>query len=320
MRIFPAIAFCAALALPAHAAVLRGGTTLGAASVRLSDLFDGVARDLVIGSGPEPGGQIVVESAQLGAIARQFNVDWRPTSTADRIVLERPGKPFPREQAIAALRLALRVAGAAADAEIEMPGYLPPVVPNDATPHADVGQLDYAASDGRFTAVLSITDPGMAPVHARLSGHVVEMSDVPVATHRLTPGTIIGPADLQMTRLRTAAVRGEVVQFSAQAIGLALRRAIGPGAPLLLADLGRPQLVQKGEPVQMQLDTPGLSLSARGVAMESGAAGERVRVLNVQSRAVMEAEVLGAGQVRVSGTTPVFLAPGAAVPVRIAAR
>ena len=76
---------------------------------------------------------------------------------------------------------------------------------------------------------------------------------------------------------------------------MALRHPVGPGAPLPIADLSRPFTVQKGEAVQMQLDTPGISLSAQGIAMDNGATGERVRVLNVQSRAIVEAEVSGSG-------------------------
>ena len=221
---------------------------------------------------------------------------------------------------MAALRAALATAGVSADADVDMPGYVAPLVPTEAVARAEAGQLDYHPVEGRFTAVLSVTAAGMTPSHTRLSGRVVEMVELPVAARRLLPGDIVGPADIKTARLRANAVRGEVAQVAAQAVGMAMRHAIGPGAPILLADLGRPFMVQKGEPVQMDLDTPGISVSAQGVAMDSGATGERVRVLNVQSRAVVEAEVSGTSRVRVSGTTPVLLPPGAPVPVRVAAR
>lgn len=319
MRMLP-LALLALAALPVHAATLRGGTTLSDSLVRLSDLFEGVENDRVIGPSPEPGGRIIVESAQLGAIARQFSIDWRPSSTADRLVLERPGRAFPRVETLAALRVALAVAGVSADADVEMPGFAPPLVPTDVRATAEVGQLDYNATSGLFTDVLSVTAAGMSPGHSRLSGRVVEMVELPVTMHRMMPGDVIGAADIQMGRLRANAVRADVVQLPAQAVGMALRHPIGPGAPLLLADLARPQAVQKGEIVQMRLETPGISVNAQGVAMDSGAIGERVRVLNASSRAVVEAEVLASGRVRVSGTAPVLLPPGTTVPVRIAAR
>ncbi|WP_158746027.1 flagellar basal body P-ring formation chaperone FlgA [Acidisphaera sp. L21] len=319
MRALP-LALMVIVAFPAAAATLRGGTTLTDQQVRLSDLFDGVDNDRVIGPSPDPGGRIIVESAQLGAIARQFSVDWRPSSTADRIVLDRPGRPFSRDLAVDALRDALSVAGVATDAEVEMPGFTPPIVPTGATGTAEVGQLDYNSTSGQFTAVLSVTAPGMSPAHTRLSGRVSEMVAVPVAVHRMMPGDIIGPNDLQIARLHANAVRSDVAQAPAQAIGMTLRHPVGPGAPIPVADLARPQMVQKGEAVQMRLETPGIQLIAQGIAMDGGAMGEHVRVLNASSRAIVDAEVLGTGRVRVSGTTPVVLPAGASMPVRLAAR
>jgi flagella basal body P-ring formation protein FlgA len=317
---WPILAVAITLAAPSHAATLRSSTTLSAREVRLSDLFDGVVSDRAIGPGPDTGGRIVVEAAQLAAIARQFNVDWRPAGSNDRIVLDRPGQAFPREAALAALRAALATAGVSADADVEVPGFIPPMVPIDADARADAGQLEYDAGSGRFTAVLSVTADGMNPVHARLSGRVQEMVALPVATRRMMPGDVIRPADVQMTRLRTSAVRAEVARLPAEVVGMAMRHPVGPGAPFVLADMGRPMAVQKGDAVQMELDGPGLSLSAQGVAIDGGALGERVRVLNAASRAILDAEVIGSGRVRISGTAPVILPPGASVPVRVASR
>src|SRR5579864_5897239 len=109
----------------AEGATLRTTTTLHAAVVRLSDLFDeaGANADRVLGPGPGAGGRIVVEAAQLGAIARQFGVDWRPSSSADRAVLDRPGRPMRREDVLRAVKSALMAGGASADCDIELAGF-----------------------------------------------------------------------------------------------------------------------------------------------------------------------------------------------------
>ena len=73
----------------------------------------------------------------------------------------------------------------------------------------------------------------------------------------------------------------------------------------------RPSMVQKGATVLMMLDSPGIALTAQGQAMEAGAIGERIRMLNPVSHAVIEAEVIGPDRVRV--------APNA-VPLKVSVR
>jgi flagella basal body P-ring formation protein FlgA len=59
----------------------------------------------------------------------------------------------------------------------------------------------------------------------------------------------------------------------------------------------------------MQLVAGGLSLTAQGQALEGGAVGDRIQVLNPGSRAVVEAEVVGIDRVRIdAGSTPVMVA------------
>ena len=294
-----------------QAATLRTATVLRDDVVRLSDLFEGVKNDRPIGPGPELGGRIFVEAPQLDAIARQFSVDWRSTNAGDRVVLERPGRPFPREQATAALRTALQSAGVSASADLDLAGYAPPMLPPDERVTADVGQLDYDPSSGRFTALLALSAPDMQPVHTRLSGRVQEMVDVPVATRRLLPGDVIASADVTLGHLRADAVRTEIARDAVQAVGMAVRRPVAPGVPFSLADLEHPVVVQKGEAVQIHLEYPGLLISAQGVALDAGAAGDRIRVMNTTSRAVLDAQVAGTGEVRlVSRSASPSLTPG----------
>ncbi len=287
---------------PAYAATLRSMTTLHAPVVRLSDLFDeaGANADRVLGPGPGAGGRIVVEAAQLGAIAHQYGVDWRPVSSADRAVLDRPGRPLRREDALDAVKSALVGAGASPDCDIELPGFTPPLVPLEADPRPVVSDLDYDSAAGRFSAVLSISGTAMEPIHMRLAGRVDDTVDLPVATTRLLAGSVLHADDIHIARVHTTLIRSEVVRRTGDAIGMQLKRPLAAGQPLAVSELMRPSMVQKGAGVTMLLDSPGITLSAQGQALESGAIGERIRVLNPVSRAVIEAEVIGPDRVRVA--------------------
>ena len=286
----------------AEAATLRTTTTLHAAVVRLSDLFDeaGTNADRVLGPGPGAGGRIVVEAAQLGAIARQFDVDWRPASSADRAVLDRPGRPLRRDDVLAAVKTALMAAGASADCDVDLADFTPPLVPIDAVPQPVVSDLDYNASAGRFSAMLSIAGAAMEPLHLRVDGRADDTVEVPVTTTRLSAGSVLRAEDVHVARVRTTMLRGEVARRPEDAIGMQAKRQLAAGQPLEMSELMRPSMVQKGATVLMMLNSPGISLTAQGQAMEAGAIGERIRVLNPISRAVVESEVIGADRVRVA--------------------
>ncbi len=307
----PGLLAATMLATPAAAATLRALTTLTAPVVRLSDLFDdaGAEAQRVLGTAPAPGGRIVVEAAQLAAIARQFGVDWRPSSPSDRAVLDRPGKLLPREPVMAALKDALVGVGAPDDADIDLPGFTPPLIPQDADPHSVIEQVDYDATSGKFTGILAISADGMSMLRVRLSGTVQPMVEVAVPAHRLLPGVVIRADDLQMVRVRAGLVRGEVARVAEQAVGLAPRRQMTPGQPMLLAELGHLAAIQKGAQVAMVLETAGLTLLAQGISLEPGGIGDRIQVLNPASRAVVEAVVIAPDRVRIEpGSTPLLQA------------
>ena len=302
MKLLSMLLACAAL--PATAATLKPFTTLSGPVVTLADLFDG-AGDRALGPAPAPGARITVEARQLEAIARQYGVDWRPMGASDRAVLDRPGRALGRDEVTGPLRAALAAAGAPRDGELELPGFTAPVVGMGAT-QPEVMQLELDSSSGRFTALVSVAGDGGPAAQLRLSGRMLEMADVPVPRRRMVPGDVIETGDLEWVRMRATQAKGEVVRAMREAVGQALRHAVQPGQPIQLADLGRPVVVQKGTPMLLALNTPGIELTTQGVAMEPAGMGERIHVLNPASRVVVEAEVTGPGRARVlPGSAPV---------------
>jgi flagella basal body P-ring formation protein FlgA len=300
------LGFC--LIAPAHAAALKTRTTLHGPQVFLRDLFDdaGENADRLLGPGPGPGGRIVVEARQLKAIAQQYDVDWEPISHADRAVLEWPGRPLRREAVLTAVRAALVAQGAAPDCDIAIPGFNPPIVPLSGVSAPVITQLEFDRDLGRFTAMLTVAGDGMEPIATRLSGEVADVMEVPVAVTRLVAGTIAGADDIRMARVHVTSVHTEVARDPAMVIGMQLRLQMQAGVPIPLANLMQPTQITRGDAVQLQLQAGGLWLTGQGVALESGAVGDRIRVRNISSQAVIDAEVIRPGEVRVvPGSSPI---------------
>ncbi|MBC7802056.1 MAG: flagellar basal body P-ring formation protein FlgA [Gemmatimonadaceae bacterium] len=203
------------------------------------------------------------------------------------------------------MRAALAAAGGPRDGELELPGFSPPMVGLSASIRAEVTQVEFDAGSGRFTALVGVVADGLPAAQLRLSGRLLELVELPVPRRRMIPGDVIATGDLEWVRMRAGLVRGDVVRAMRDAVGQALRFGVQAGAPIRLSDLGRPALVQKGTPVILALDSPGIQLTAQGMAMEPAGLGERVHVLNPASKVVVEAEVTGPGRARVlPGSTP----------------
>ena len=84
-----------------------------------------------------------------------------------------------------------------------------------------------------------------------------------------------------------------------QVIGMAAKVALRNGQALRTDDLVKPQIVQRNEAVTIYYEVPGIMLTVRGKATESGAMGDVVGVLNIQSNRTVQATVIGPGRVAI---------------------
>jgi len=292
------------LALPgkvrAEVVVLRSQSLVEDQVIRISDLFDGTTRgDVVIGAAPAPGQRYVIEASQLASIARRFNVDWRPTSGAERSVIERPGRALSREAALEVVRAELHGLGLPADAELELAAFSPPILPLNALPRLSAEGGHYESASNRFAATLIVMADGMPSIRMRVAGRAIATVPAVIATRRLAVGDVVGPEDARLVKLRAERVRPGTAQRLEDVVGMQLRRPTSSDLPFMGADLMAPHVITKNEVVMMVVEGPGLSLTTQGRALEAAPRGGRLNVMNLTSRSVVEAEAIGPGRVRV---------------------
>ena len=275
--------------------------------LRLADIFEnaGDAGAATIGAAPAPGRRMLLDAATLSAIARRHGLAWRPLSGEERSIVERPGRPIPREEVESLLREELVRLGMDPEAEMELPGFAPPVVPLGALPQATIEAAHFEAQTKRFAATLVVAADGMPSWRGRVAGRALTTVPVVVATRRLAVGEVVSPGDLREVRMRTERVRPGTAQRTEDVRGKQLRRPIGADLPFMLVDLTAPSIVRKNQLVLMVLEGPGLALTAQGRAMDDAARGDRIPVMNLASRSIVEAEAIGPGRVRVTpGAVP----------------
>jgi flagella basal body P-ring formation protein FlgA len=94
-----------------------------------------------------------------------------------------------------------------------------------------------------------------------------------------------------------------------------MRHPMRAGQALRVADLTKPDLVQKDQGVTLIYQTAGLYLTTRGKAIDNGTEGDVVNVMNLQSKRTVTGIVTGRGQVTIQIATPqpvVITDPGVA--------
>ncbi|MBR1169852.1 flagellar basal body P-ring formation chaperone FlgA [Bradyrhizobium liaoningense] len=161
----------------------------------------------------------------------------------------------------------------------------------------------YDARSGRFDIAFEIANDGnAAPTKLRFAGTAIETVEVAVLTRDIDRAELLKSSDLSLERRPKAEVAGEPASRD-RSIGMQLRRGMRAGTPIRAADLVRPDFVVRDQAVTIIYQVPGLYLTTRGKAIESGAEGDTVSVLNLQSKRTLTGVVTGRGQVTVQGAS-----------------
>jgi len=161
----------------------------------------------------------------------------------------------------------------------------------------------YDARSGRFDIAFEIAnDSNPTPAKLRFTGTAIETVEVAVLTRDIDRLDLLKSSDVALERRPKAEVTGEPASRD-RSIGMQLRRPMRAGTPLRAADIVKPDLVVRDQAVTIIYQVPGLYLTSRGKAIESGAEGDSVSVLNVQTKRTLTGVVTGRGQVTIQGAS-----------------
>ena len=280
---------------------LRNAIVVEGSDITLGDLFKGVGElaFVAVRPAPEPGERLSIRTRVLQEFARGKGLDWQVPAGLHSIQVERAGRPIPRQDLEAAIRPELRAAGASGSFEIDLQGRGGGInVPPDAAYQIEASAVDFDRRTSRFSAALKISGSGFATKRLNVAGYARKLVELPVLTRRLGKGVIIRADDLSLVEMRASQSQQNTARDESDLIGLETKRALQANRPIRLSDVQTPVLVKKGALVTMLVRTPSMSLSAVGQALEDGAMGEVIRILNPKSHKTVQGTVVSKGQVQ----------------------
>jgi flagellar basal body P-ring formation protein FlgA len=165
----------------------------------------------------------------------------------------------------------------------------------------------YEPRSGRFDVSFEIAnDTNNNRTKLRFTGIAVEMLEAAILTRNVERGDVLKASDV-VTERRPKAEVGSDAAPRGRAVGMQMRKGLRAGQPLKVADLGKPDLVQKDDNVTLIYEAAGIYLTSRGKAIDNGTEGDTVTVLNLQSKRTITGTVVGRDQVAIAIAMPRLL-------------
>jgi flagellar basal body P-ring formation protein FlgA len=301
----------AAAEQPAAGPALRREVIVTGELVRIGDLVEnaGAVAEVAIFRAPDLGQTGGVSARRIAEAVRAHHIIGLDTRGIDQVAVTRASRAVTAKDIEARLLRALTVQHGLADAKDLGIAFDHEVrtlyVEPDATADLTIARLNYDPRSRRFDAALEL--PGAAAARRaplRLTGMLTETFEAVVPVRALAQGEALKASDLAIERRPKGELTSATVTAVTQAVGLAAKRALPAGKVIRQTDLIKPELVSRNESVTIVFEAPGILLTVRGKALEAGAQGDLINVLNVQSKRTVQATVVGPGRVAVNATTP----------------
>mgnify|MGYP001244590476 CR=1 FL=1 len=253
--------FLVAGAKRAFAASLRLEGTITGDYIRLGDIFDGTKNaDYVLGPAPAPGKEMILNAKTLYKIASALDVDWKPDSPIEQIILRREATVLPQSDITADI-----------------------VLPAGTDETLAVTALEIDPQTDRFNAVIVSPSAENPLKRATVSGRIERLLAVPVLRNSLKNGDIIGAMDIDWIDLPQNKIPNGTVMAEKDLIDMTPKRTASAGKPLLLNDRTPPKMVDRGDAVTLVFESGPMVLTAKGKALQDGAIGDMIRVSNTDS-------------------------------------
>jgi flagellar basal body P-ring formation protein FlgA len=305
-----------ALALPAQAAddgiaapTLRANVTVTSDVVRVGDLIDnaGSAALIPVYRSPDLGTTGTLTVAQVLGVLRAKQVIGVMTGDIKEVQVSRLARTLANKDLENAVASALERRFGLGDAANIMVTFDRGIA-DMRLDASNTGALQavatrYDARGGRFDIAFEINnDSNPAPTKLRLTGTAIETVEVAVLTRDIDRSDMLKSSDVAQERRPKAEVAGEPTPRE-RAVGMQLRRPMRAGTPIRVADIARPEFVSRDQSVTVIYQVPGIYLTTRGKAIEGGAEGDTVSVINLQTKRTLTGVVTGRGQVTVQGSS-----------------
>ena len=149
---------------------------------------------------------------------------------------------------------------------------------------------------GRYTLGVRCDDD--RPWSLNLPITVTIYKDIVVTADALPRGKILTGNDFRHVSYDVSKLPAGYIEDD-RGIGMELKRRLSRGVPLTINMLRKPIIIKRGQQVSIIATTGRMEVRMPGKALAHGAAGDRIRVMNLKSKKKVEGTVTPSGNIRV---------------------
>ncbi len=155
-----------------------------------------------------------------------------------------------------------------------------------------VSDLNVNEEQNKFTATAEIFVDGKLSAETKLFGRYFDMTEVWLPVKNIEKDAIITQDDLVKAKIRSNRLRDDNVVDIDELVGKQAVRQIKADRPIMAKDIQDEVLITKGQLVTAVYSYKGLQITSRMEALEDGAKGQEIKLLNTKSKKEIVGKVL----------------------------
>jgi flagella basal body P-ring formation protein FlgA len=271
--------------------------------IKLGDIFYDLPRDeeRVLGHAPQPGEEITLNARTLFRIASALDLPWRPNDIMTRVVLRREATVINYDEIKKAIHTALDDHDIYGDYELSLPTqYQKIVLPADAPASMDVTRISVDAQRKNFDVTIAAPSADNPISHLQIKGKIFPVIKIPVLIENIEFGRVIKLSDIDVIAIKESNFSKDMVADPTKLVGMTARRIVVAGRPVKNSDLIAPQIIERGQYLTLSLNNSMMNLTTQVKALENGAKGDIIRVLNTSSNQTLQAIILSDNEAQVA--------------------
>lgn len=155
--------------------------------------------------------------------------------------------------------------------------------------------------DDKFTVDAEIFADGKSVATTKLVGRYFILEKILVLTKDIAKDEIIKKENLTQIIIRSNRLRDDVVKEENNLLGKQAIRTIKEGKPITSRDIRDEIVIKKGQMIMVVYKNKGLQITSKMEAIEDGAKGQRIRLINNKSNKEVVGRVVDKNMVEVLG-------------------